>query len=314
MKYSIVIPAYNSGKWIKNLLEQLQNVMNSFKEDYEIIVVNDSSPDKETWINLRNYAMNHQKIHAINLSFNVGQIKALLCGLKKSSGDFVITMDDDFQHDPNDITKLIHAINEYKDCECVIAEYPQKHHNLIRKLGSKFINNLYFHIYRKPKDITSTSFRIFTQSVCDRICSYQSAHPQFGPILFSVSKDIKTVKIEHHDRKFGESGYSLKKMIDETLITIVSGSAIPFNFLMLIGIISNLILILVVLIYIFLSTLSIVCFKPYILLLLILLFFCGITIFSIGLIGRYICRMMEELIGLRDVKILNEIQDGAEII
>lgn len=177
MKYSIVIPAYNSGDWIVSLLDAITMEMNKITKDYEIVVVNDCSPNANTWSELVRAATRNTKIKAINLGYNVGQIRALICGIENSSGDFVITMDDDFQHQPNQISALINRMNETR-ADVVIGQYLEKKDTGLRKFGSMLMNTIYFHVYNKPKHITSNSFRIFNKDIAKAVVAYRNNHPQ----------------------------------------------------------------------------------------------------------------------------------------
>lgn len=221
MEYSIVIPVYNSGDWIGDLTADISRIMDTISSDYEIVLVNDGSPKPDTWAKIKAAASHNPHIYAINMARNVGQIKALIYGLKKSSGDVVITMDDDFQHRPDQIPALLNQLFQ-TGSDIVIAQYDTKKDNGLRKLGSQLVNNLYFHVYNKPKDITSNSFRAMKRNLVQDITNYQTKRPQFGPLVFGSTKSISTVEVKHDKRKYGKSGYSLDRMIQETKLTILN--------------------------------------------------------------------------------------------
>jgi glycosyltransferase involved in cell wall biosynthesis len=234
MKYSVVIPMYNSGDWISELVGEINDVMAKNSYDYELILVNDCSPKSDTWDKVLATCEKYHTVHAINLAYNVGQIKALLCGISHCTGDYIITMDDDFQHSPQDIPMLISKMTQSK-YDCIITQYAEKKHSFIRKQGSRFINYLYYKAYSKPQNITSNSFRIMTPSLAKSICSYKTTHPQFGPILFSLTKNVGTVTIEHKDRKYGNSGYTLKKMIQETFNVLFTATELPIQLMFMLS-------------------------------------------------------------------------------
>lgn len=296
MKYSIVIPMYNSGQWIMKLIDEISVVMDKLDSSYEIILVNDASPDPNTWNYMKEVSDKYKNVKSIDLFFNVGQIRALMCGLEHASGDFVITMDDDFQHDPNEIPNLVHAMAE-DPCDCVIAAYKEKKHSIIRRMGSKLVNYISYMLYKKPKDITSNSFRIMTDKLAKAICLYQTNHPQMGPILFTLTKNVHTVQVEHKERRFGKSGYSLKKMISETYKMIISGSTWPLDIVSVIGLITSLISFVIGFIYMLLFMLGRINVPGFTATILVITFFSGLILFSVGITGKYIGRIVEELTG-----------------
>lgn len=183
MEYSVVIPVYNSGEWMDELIAAIQKVMDTLDGKYEIVMVNDGSPKLDTWDIMLSMCEKYKHMKMINLQYNSGQLNALLCAMKNSSGKYVITMDDDFQHSPDEIPKLVAKIKE-TNCDCVIANYAHKEHNGFRKLGSKFANFLSHKIYKKPKNITSNSFRIMKRDLAVALTSYRGKFPQIGPMIF----------------------------------------------------------------------------------------------------------------------------------
>ena len=306
MKYSIVIPAYNSGDWIVSLLDAITMEMNKITKDYEIVVVNDCSPNANTWSELVRAATRNTKIKAINLGYNVGQIRALICGIENSSGDFVITMDDDFQHQPNQISALINRMNETRS-DVVIGQYLEKKDTGLRKFGSMLMNTIYFHVYNKPKHITSNSFRIFNKDIAKAVVAYRNNHPQFGPILFSITKKIDTVQIEHAERKYGKSGYSFSNMVHETIRSLLV-SEIPFNFFC---ILSSFIIAIGLLFMVF-GALQLWEMSAIGAGLIGLAVLGGFILFAVGVLGKYIIRCQEELIGPARYQIKNLIGEDHE--
>lgn len=301
MKYSIVIPAYNSGEWIGTLLEQITHAMESITDDFEIVVVNDCSPKKEIWGEIKKAASRNHHICGINLAYNVGQIKALICGIANAKGDYVITMDDDFQHRPDQIYRLINKMNE-TDADVVIGQYHEKQDSLLRKVGSKVMNTIYYYAYGKPKSLTSNSFRIMKKDLARATVNYRSNHPQFGPIIFSLTKSIQPVMVEHAPRKYGTSGYTLSKMVHETVRSLLT-SDIPFDFFCGLGGITCLISIICAII----NAIGNLSLRVIYLNICGLWFLGGIIVFAIGVLGKYIVRSQEELIGPQKYQIAETI-------
>ncbi len=128
-RYSVVVPCFNSGPWIDELVRRVGETMAAVEGGHELILVNDGSPDAGTWPAIRKQAETVAWVRAVDLMANVGQFRALMCGLELAQGEFVITMDDDLQHPPEEIPKLIEAIESDPDLDAVIGAYTSKEHS-----------------------------------------------------------------------------------------------------------------------------------------------------------------------------------------
>lgn len=296
MEYSVVIPVYNSGEWMDELIAAIQKVMDTLDGKYEIVMVNDGSPKLDTWDIMLSMCEKYKHMKMINLQYNSGQLNALLCAMKNSSGKYVITMDDDFQHSPDEIPKLVAKIKE-TNCDCVIANYAHKEHNGFRKLGSKFANFLSHKIYKKPKNITSNSFRIMKRDLAVALTSYRGKFPQIGPMIFSLTRNIDVVTIEHKERKYGKSGYSVGHLITETMNIIINGSTFPIDFMAIFGFIVSGISFVIAFVYFILYIIGSTTVPGFTAQILATSFFSGVITFSIGIVGKYIGKIVKESSG-----------------
>jgi len=296
MEYSVVIPVYNSGEWMDELIVAIQKVMDTLDGKYEIVMVNDGSPKLDTWDIMLSMCEKYKHMKMINLQYNSGQLNALLCAMKNSSGKYVITMDDDFQHSPDEIPKLVAKIKE-TNCDCVIANYAHKEHNGFRKLGSKFANFLSHKIYKKPKNITSNSFRIMKRDLAVALTSYRGKFPQIGPMIFSLTRNIDVVTIEHKERKYGKSGYSVGHLITETMNIIINGSTFPIDFMAIFGFIVSGISFVIAFVYFILYIVGSTTVPGFTAQILATSFFSGVITFSIGIVGKYIGKIVKESSG-----------------
>ncbi len=296
MEYSVVIPVYNSGEWMDELIAAIQKVMDTLDGKYEIVMVNDGSPKLDTWDIMLSMCEKYKHMKMINLQYNSGQLNALLCAMKNSSGKYVITMDDDFQHSPDEIPRLVAKIKE-TNCDCVIANYAHKEHNGVRKLGSKFANFLSHKIYKKPKNITSNSFRIMKRDLAVALTSYRGKFPQIGPMIFSLTRNIDVVTIEHKERKYGKSGYSVGHLISETMNIIINGSTFPIDFMAIFGFIVSGISFVIAFVYFILYIVGSTTVPGFTAQILATSFFSGVITFSIGIVGKYIGKIVKESSG-----------------
>ena len=112
LDYSIVIPVYKSGVWLDELTQRIASVFAARSESFEVILVNDASPDEFTWPKIIELSEKHAWVRGFDMLYNVGQFNAIICGIQQANGVLIITMDDDLQHPPEEIPKLIAAIHD----------------------------------------------------------------------------------------------------------------------------------------------------------------------------------------------------------
>ncbi len=292
--YSIVIPVYNSEKSLEILHERLVKVFDDqIKQPFELILVDDCSND-DSYKVIKKLIKKDSRVKAIQLAVNHGQQKAVLCGFRYVHGDFVITMDDDLQHPPEQIPVLIDELNKSEDFDVIIGAYDTKKAGLLRKLGSSLMNFSENIIHKKPKDLKLTSFRIMRRYVVDNLNKISVSQPTVGPLLLVSTKRIKNVKVHHDKRAYGKSGYNFKKLVKVFMRNVITNSDLPLLLIMYFGVfslIASTCLGIFYLIRYFVRGVSITGWTSSVLL---LLFFGGATLFSIGLIGRYLINIMLE--------------------
>ena len=234
-KISITIPCYRSQDTIGKLIEGITQEMKKHKEyDYEIILVNDCSPD-DTFKVISNLALNDEHIIAYDLSKNYGESSALMAAYSKSSGDYVVRMDDDGEHDQKYLFDLIHKLEEGYDYVC--AQFINYHHSLYKRIGSKF--NYWF--LTKMMDIPSgsimSSYNVTRRYVIDEILKYPNPKPYIDGMVWAITTRTASIPVEHGYRYAGESGYNLRKSISLWLNGVTSFSVKPLRIASLSGII-----------------------------------------------------------------------------
>lgn len=203
MKLSIVIPVYNSESSLKQLNT---NIHKMIPVSFEIIYVNDCSNDKSKEI--LDGLQGHIKV--IHLDRNHGQQGAIFQGLKVARGDYIVTMDDDLQHDPADIMKLLESIENGYD-----LVYGINHEQMVnyRQLGSKLTAYFFKHRFKHMGVKRVSSFRIFTKELNRKVikCSYKFIY--LSGIMLDLTENIGQVVIEKKQRQYGQSGYNFKKLL-----------------------------------------------------------------------------------------------------
>ena len=205
---SVVIPAYKSSDSLPLLIRKLDAVLNRTGQPFEIIVVDDSSPD-DTWECLKVLKQIYPQLKIIRLLRNSGQHNALLCGLSLARGSIVITMDDDLQNPPEEVPKLVDAIQ--KGYDLAIGAYDSKQHSAGRNAGGKLIDGVQRRIFHLPSDFQLTSFRAVRKVVVDNVLSMGGAFPYITSMLLSHTSRCVNVPVHHEPRRLGVSNYDVKR-------------------------------------------------------------------------------------------------------
>ena len=208
---SFVIPCYRSQDTITGVVDEIRGTMPGLPEyDYEIVLVNDSSPDS-TFEVISALAESDSRITAVDLAKNFGQHAALMAGFHYCSGDIVVCLDDDGQTPADEVGKLLGRL-ERDDCDVAMASYEHKQHSAFRNFGTK-VNNLMTEIMLgKPKDLTTTSYFAMKRFIVDEMLNYTHCYPYLDGLLLRSTRRICTVPVQHRARTVGSSGYTLGKL------------------------------------------------------------------------------------------------------
>ena len=208
---SYVIPCYRSQATLPGVVEEIQQTMKKLEQyEYEIVLVNDCSPDG-TFDTIRKLCEENDNITGINLAKNFGQHSALMAGFHYAQGEIVICLDDDGQTPADEADKLISGIEQGADV--VYAKYIHKHHSGFRNWGSH-VNELMTRVMLgKPKDLYLSSYFAARRFVIEEIIRYEYAYPYVIGLVLRSTKNIVNVEVEHRDRQAGASGYTLGKLL-----------------------------------------------------------------------------------------------------
>jgi dolichol-phosphate mannosyltransferase/undecaprenyl-phosphate 4-deoxy-4-formamido-L-arabinose transferase len=230
--YSIVIPVYNSARVLPELHSRISPVMKRLGKPYEIIFVDDCGRDN-SWDVLLELVAHDDTVTAIQLMRNSGQSNATLCGLAHSRGNTVITMDDDLQHPPEEIPRLLTALGAHVDV--VMGVPKEKKHHWFRRVGSKAMHNVNCYLLGKSRDLRFTSFRLMRRAVVDGLLEMRTLSPALGPMINSVTHRIINTTVQHDPRKEGRSGYTLRRLVGQTLSNLIGYSMLPLRMLAVLG-------------------------------------------------------------------------------
>ena len=296
-KYSIVVPCYISGEWLDEFVQRIEKALSSTNGGYELILVNDASPDSVTWPAIKKNAEQHAWVHGIDLQFNVGQFRALMSGLEAAKGEFVVTMDDDLQHPPEEIPKLIAAIQDKPDVDAVIGCYRTKQHSLYRNLGRRLVNSLFRWLYGQPRGVGSTSFRIMRRGLVDAVIAHRTVKPVPGALILQSTRRIMNIPVDHESRTRGKSGYRLSRLVGHTLDNIFNSSTAPLRAISLLGTVVALGAFLLGIGYFVRWRLGMIGQPGFTTIVLLTSFFGGLILCAIGIVGEYVARVVAEVTG-----------------
>ncbi len=232
--YSIVIPVYRSEHLVGKTIDRTVAFCEARELDYELILVNDGSPDG-SWDVIAAAAEKNPRVVAIDLLRNYGQHTAVLAGLRASTGDYVITMDDDLQNPPEEIAHLVEkAVDGY---DLVIGRFREKQHAGYRKLGTRLVGWMNARMFGKPKDLVLTNFRCIRRDVVDRMTNHRTVAPYIPGLALMFSANRANVEVEHLPREGGGSSYSLWKLIGLVLRITFNYSSFPLRLVSGVGLV-----------------------------------------------------------------------------
>ncbi len=307
--FSIVVPCYRSGPWIEELVERIDRATGDLKGRRELILVDDASPDDETWPALHAVAMRHDWVRAVGLHFNVGQFRATLAGMARAEGDWVITLDDDMQTPPEELPKLIDAVAAHPQMDAIIGAYPTKHHSRMRNVGTRFVSWLYQKLFGQARDFQTTSFRILRRSLVEVLCAHQTRRPQIGALILQTTAPGRrmNVAVEHRPRSGGESGYSWPALVNLALDNVFQSSVAPLRAVSVLGVSVAAASFVLSVYYFFRWVFGYIEQPGFTTLVLLQTFVAGMVLLSIGVVGEYVQRVVTEVTGQPHHRVRSEV-------
>ena len=285
---SVVVPVYNSQGTLEALVRGVERVLSREQIDFEMILVNDCSRDN-SWEVIQELCELYPWVYGVNLMRNFGQHNALLCGIRMARYDITVTMDDDLQHPPEEIIKLLDKLDEGYDV--VYGTPKQEQHNLFRNLASQITKLVLQKAMGAKVARNISAFRVFRSIVTQSFSHYQSTFVSIDVLLTWGTTRFAAIPVRHEPRRIGVSNYTLSKLIVHTLNMMTGFSVLPlqlatyagfgftlFGFIVLIYVIGSY----------FIAGSSVQGF-PF--LASIIAIFSGAQLFSLGIIGEYLSRM-----------------------
>lgn len=303
---SVVVPVYNSQESLELLSDRLCRVLKDHSEKFEVIFVNDGSRDK-SWNLICKIADSNQAVKGINLMRNYGQHNALLAGIRMAQYDLIVTIDDDLQHPPEEIPKLLEKLDEGYDV--VYGATEEGKHSLSRNIASQVTKLAFQSIMHVRVARKISAFRVFRISLRDAFEGYHAPHPSIDVLLSWATTRFSFVEVKHNTRQIGKSNYTFLKLVSHALTMATGYSTMPLRVASILGftftVFGFFILIYVLTKYFIYG--SPVAGFPF--LASTISIFAGVQLFCLGIIGEYLARMYTRMMD-KPAYMIEEIKHG----
>ena len=285
---SVVVPAYNSAEMLPQLVGRLAPVLQAMRPDFELILVDDGSKD-DTWAVVQRLSASHSWVRGICMMRNYGQHNALLCGVRAARFDTLVTMDDDLQHPPEELPKLLAALTA--EFDVVYAPPNQEQHGFLRNLSSVITKLALGSAMGGETARKSSAWRVFRTQVRDAFADYHSPLVSIDVLLTWGTRRFGAQPLRHDPRVSGKSNYTFGNLVRHAFNMVTGFSVLPLQLASVIGMIFTLfgmgVLAVVVGRYFLIGT-SVAGF-PF--LASIIAIFSGAQLFALGIFGEYLARM-----------------------
>jgi dolichol-phosphate mannosyltransferase len=289
---SVVIPVYRCGEVLEELYERLCKSLSKISENFEIILVDDRSPD-QAWENIKSLAKRDPRVRGIRLSKNFGQHYAITAGLDEVRGKWIVVMDCDLQDRPEEIPNLYHKAMEGYDV--VVGKRAKRQDRFIKRLGSQLFYMIYNYLTDSEIDKGISNFGIYSRQVIESVKSLREHARSFGLFVIWTGFDRTEINIRHDRRRSGKSSYTLSKLAELAIDSIVTHSNKPLRLTVKMGFSLSLLSLFyaawLIIRYLFWSTPV----EGWTSLIVSIYFLAGLVLGSIGMLGLYIGKIFDEV-------------------
>ena len=283
---SLVVPVYNSVDSLQSLHDRVSKVfIEKIDEDYELIFVDDCSTNPETWPTLTSLAKDNQEVRALQLTRNFGRTGAVLAGINSARGYWIVVMDDDLQHRPEDISGMLSK----REHDVVLAQFKDKAHGLVALAGSRVVTWLEHMVLGFPDHLTNSPFMLIRSSIAKHMLHMKSPHPFLPALYLEVTRDIVGVNATHEPRKYGNSQFSFSRRLKQFMNLLVNNTALLLRGVAVVGITMSL------------ASFSYGCYlllqgpanvPGWTSLMIVILIIGGLILMSLGVSGEYLIRII----------------------
>lgn len=294
IKLSIVSPMYHAEKMVHMLVERIVKSVSTITEDFEIILVNDASPDA-SWSVIEHECAQDKRVKGINLSRNFGQHYAITAGLHYAQGEWVVVMDCDLQDRPEEIPALYQKALEGYDI--VYARRKQRQDKWLKRMTSRAFNSVLNRLSGLNKDKDVANFGIYHQRVIKEYNKIPEQSRSFGSLILYLGFRTAIIDVQHAEREEGTSSYTLVRMLKLAFDVIISNSNKPLRMAVGLGFSMSVLSFLLALYNVVARMVGIISFPGYTTTVFSIWFVGGLMLFVMGVLGLYIGKIFDQVKG-----------------
>ena len=285
---SVVVPVFNGSASLPELVRRTQVALGSVVEAVDILLVNDGSQDS-SWDVIQGLAAAEDCVRGFNLMRNYGQHSALLCGIRAAQGEVIVTLDDDLQHPPEEIPKLLASLGNGWD---VVYGTPEREpHGIWRGIASRVTKLALQSALGAETARKVSAFRAFRREVSLAFADYRGPFVSIDVLLTWGTARVTSCTVHHNPRLVGESNYTFRRLVAHALNMMTGFSTLPLQLASLVGFAFT-IFGMAVLTYVLARYLIEGGGVPgFPFLASIIALFSGAQLFALGIIGEYLARM-----------------------
>jgi glycosyltransferase involved in cell wall biosynthesis len=307
---SLVVPVYNGSRTIGPLVERIAMVFAS--TTFEIVLVNDGSEDDSEMACTKLTEKFPQNVTFVHLSRNFGEHSAVLAGLSHARGRYVAVLDDDGQNPPEEVARMLEALKS-NNFDVVYGHYIEKKHSWFRNAGSRFNDRIATIMLHKPKDLYLSSFKIMNRFLVDEIIKYRGPYPYTDGLIYRATRKIGQIPVEHRASVSGPSRYTFRKLVRLWLNMFLNFSIKPLRLSVYVGLFASclsIVALIAILIDKFWITPNLTVGIPTVLGSIV--FFAGIQLMILGLVGEYLGRLYLDQTGTPQYIVRYTMQAGSK--
>src|SRR5437867_10970099 len=286
---SLVIPVYNGSRTIGPLVEQITKIFGS--TSFEIVLVNDGSEDESETVCIQLAEKFPQNVTFVHLSRNFGEHSAVLAGFTQARGRYVAVLDDDGQNPPEEVVRMLDELKR-RNYDVVYGHYIEKKHSWFRNLGSRFNERIATLMLHNPKDLYLSSFKVMNRFLVNEIIKYRGPYPYTDGLIYRVTRNIGQIPVEHRVSASGPSRYTLRRLVRLWLNMFLNFSIKPLRISVYVGLLASclsIVALVAILIDKLWITKNVTVGIPTVLGSVV--FFAGIQLMILGLVGEYLGRL-----------------------
>ncbi len=291
---SIVSPVYRGEKMVHDLVERIVQSVSTITDDFDIILVNDASPDA-SWLAIQKECAADKRVKGIDLSRNFGQHYAITAGLSYAKGEWVVVMDCDLQDRPEEILNLYKKAQEGWDI--VYARRIERQDGFFKRLSSTLFHAVFDWLSGQKTDKTIANFGIYIHRVIEEYNKVREKARSFGSVIGYLGFRKTTIDVQHAERAEGKSSYTLAKLLQLTFDVIISQSNKPLRMAVGLGFTMSLISILIALYNVVARITGIIAVQGFTTTVFSIWFVGGLMLFGMGVLGLYIGKIFDQVKG-----------------